>query len=97
MESKLIKLIEEDESFVIRGSAYLGIRKRSGFILMRHPLKKAIPNDNVLGLVIDENALYLDWRRSTIKEHTYLGEIEDIEQARTFVSKVNLLYRQNAC
>ena len=96
MESKLVQLSEEDSQFVIKGNAIVSFRKPRGFVVMHNPIYGAIPEEAVDGLVVDKNELYLDWRRSTIKEHTFLGEVDNLEQASEFVSKVNLLYKQNA-
>lgn len=92
MLDKLIRLSEEDDRFMVTGNARVFFRIPEGFVVMHHPIYGAIPEEAVDGLVIEKNEVYLNWRRGAKKEHTFLGEVENIEQAKAFALKVNLLY-----
>lgn len=100
MIEELVELSEDEHAFHIDGNSSASFLKLGRSVLMQHPIKGAIPKDKVRGLFIDETAsppgLYLDWSRGNLQEHTYLGEINDLNFARDFISRVNTLYKQNA-
>lgn len=101
LEIETVTLREEDDYFVAEGNAHLIFGKKDAPMLVGRPFPAmgAISQKNVSGFRIDEAKdpplMYLDWRYSDGQEaHILVGKIENLEKAREWVAKVNILYQK---
>jgi len=96
-----VKLEEYKHDFSAIGCCSISISKPHGSIVGMipdmPPSEGLIPREGVEGFRVDEKKIppeiYLDWHGvDEDKRHTLVGRVEDIQEARDWVRKVNKLY-----
>ena len=93
---QIVTIIEQDRYYSLQRNGlglFLGKISGDGIVVIREIGRTFLPVYRIYGLSVDENSnLYVRFQRGNEKDSIFVGKINDKEETRSLIDRINLMY-----